>query len=64
MSLELQFGGGLLGLLYLALLLWVLYHIVQSERSFLAKMIWMAAVFVFSVLGWLAWLLFGPRARR
>ena len=61
---ELQVGGGLVGLVLLVLLVWAVYHIVQSDRGFLAKMVWIAAVFVFPGLGWLAWLLFGPRARR
>jgi hypothetical protein len=62
MKLEFTAGGGLLGLVYLVLLFWALYHIIQSDRSFLAKLAWIALVIVFPILGWLAWLLMGPRA--
>ena len=64
MTFELALGGGLLGLLYLALLLWCIYHVVQSDRSFLSKLLWLIAVFTFPILGPIALLLFGPRASR
>ncbi len=62
MSFEFNAGGGLLGIIYLILLFWALYHIIQSHRGFLAKLAWIAAVIVFPILGWLAWLFLGPRA--
>ncbi|BBK36230.1 hypothetical protein STAQ_13080 [Allostella sp. ATCC 35155] len=64
MTIELAAGGGLLGLIYLVLLLWALYHIIQSRSGFLYKLIWILVVVTFPLLGLLAQLLFGPRAGR
>lgn len=64
MTIELAAGGGLLGLIYLVLLLWALYHIIQSRSGFLYKLIWILIVVTFPLLGLLAQLLFGPRAGR
>ncbi|MGE0718568.1 MAG: PLD nuclease N-terminal domain-containing protein [Alphaproteobacteria bacterium] len=63
-GLELQLGGGLLGILALILFLCAAYHIIQSTRGFLAKLVWLAIVIFFPILGWLFWLLVGPRAGR
>ncbi len=64
MTIELAAGGGLLGLIYLVLLLWALYHIIQSQSGFLYKLVWILIVVTFPLLGLLAQLLFGPRAGR
>lgn len=64
MTIELAAGGGLLGLIYLILLFWALYHIVQSQRGFLYKIVWFLVVVWFPILGLILHLLFGPRAGR
>ncbi|BBK30702.1 phospholipase D-like protein [Stella humosa] len=64
MTIELAAGGGILGIIYFILLIWSLYHIIQSNRGFLAKLVWIAIVLIFPILGWLAVVLLGPRAGR
>jgi hypothetical protein len=48
----------------LILALWAVFHIVQSGRAPLAKAIWCVVVLLIPYLGFLAWLLFGPRSPR
>jgi|JI10StandDraft_1071094.scaffolds.fasta_scaffold630956_2 hypothetical protein len=64
MTIELAAGGGLIGLLYLILLVWSVYHVIQSRRGFLYKVVWLAIVVMFPILGPLALFLLGPRAGR
>lgn len=53
---------GLLGLILLVLCVWAAIQVVQSPASMLGKTLWVVALLVFPVFGFLAWLLFGPRA--
>lgn len=55
---------GFLGLILLILVLWAGFHIIQSSISPFAKAIWVVVLLFLPFLGWLAWLLFGPRASR
>jgi hypothetical protein len=55
---------GLLGLILLVLCIWAAIQIFQSPASMLAKTLWIVALLVFPVFGFLGWLLFGPRAAR
>ncbi|BBK40958.1 hypothetical protein STVA_09780 [Allostella vacuolata] len=64
MKIEFGASGGIVGIFYLILLLWALYHIVQSHRGFLNKLVWILVVIFFPILGAIALLLFGPRAGR
>jgi hypothetical protein len=48
----------------LVLALWAIFHIVQSDRSPIAKAIWSVVVLLLPYLGFLAWLIFGPRQVR
>ena len=48
----------------LLLALWSVFHIVQSAERPLGKAIWIILVLFVPYLGFFAWLLFGPRARR
>lgn len=52
---------GLLGLIVLGLDIWAIYHIVQSAISTGKKVIWVIAILLLPVIGFLAWLVFGPR---
>lgn len=41
---------------------YALYHIISSSASTGKKIIWCLAVLILPVLGFIAWLIFGPRA--
>lgn len=56
--------GGLLGLIILIADIWAIINVVQSGASTGGKVIWVLAILILPVLGFLAWLLFGPRGSR
>ncbi len=60
-----MFGGisGLGGLVLLALDIWALVSIVGSNESTGRKVLWAVLVIVLPLLGFLIWLVAGPRAR-
>jgi len=51
-------------ILALILALWAVFHVAQSQKRPLSKAIWIAVVLFIPYLGFLAWLLFGPRSGR
>lgn len=53
--------GGILGLIVLVLDIWAIVKTVQSGASTGAKVLWILVVLIFPVVGFLAWLLFGPK---
>lgn len=56
---------GLGFLLSLLLALWAIYHIAGSKSTPpFFKAVWTLAVLFMPLLGFLFWLLFGPRAKR
>jgi len=55
--------GGIVGLIVLILDIWALISIVQSSASTGKKVIWALAVIILPVLGFVAWLIFGPKSR-
>ncbi len=44
------------------LAIWSVIHIAQSTSSPLVKALWIVAVLFLPLLGFLAWLFFGPRS--
>lgn len=54
--------GGFVVLIYLILTVWSVIHIFQSNAAPLSKAIWIVAVCFLPYLGFVIWLLFGPRA--
>jgi hypothetical protein len=52
---------GILGLLVLAADVWAIINIFQSKVSTGKKVAWIVGVLVFPVVGFLVWLLAGPR---
>ncbi|MEF3048022.1 PLD nuclease N-terminal domain-containing protein [Pseudotabrizicola sp. L79] len=54
---------GLSGLLILALDLWAIISIIGSARSTGSKVMWTLLVMLLPVLGFLIWLVAGPRSR-
>lgn len=52
---------GLLGLAILIADIYAIYHILTSGASTASKVIWTLVILVLPVLGFLAWLVAGPR---
>ena len=52
---------GLFGLVLLGLVIWAIVSIVQSRASTGGKVLWILLVLIFPFVGFLIWLLFGPR---
>ncbi|KEO54274.1 PLDc N-terminal domain-containing protein [Thioclava pacifica] len=55
--------GGFWGIVLLALDIWALVSIVGSNRGTGAKVLWALLVFLLPLLGFLIWLIAGPRAK-
>jgi len=55
--------SGFSGLLILALDLWAIISVINSGASTGAKVGWSLLIIVLPVLGFLIWLIAGPRAR-
>ena len=55
---------GLLGILVLIANLYAIYQIITSGASTLAKIVWTVVILILPVLGFLAWLLAGPRGNK
>lgn len=56
--------NGIVGLLILIADIYAIVSIGGSRESTLSKVIWIVLVLVLPVLGFLLWLLFGPKSRR
>lgn len=54
---------GLWFLISLVLALWAVFHIAQSDRSPLSKALWCVLVLFVPFLGFVLWLLLGPRSK-
>ncbi|MBP7241485.1 PLD nuclease N-terminal domain-containing protein [Amaricoccus sp.] len=55
---------GVGGFILFALSIWAIVSIVGSRAGTGAKVIWVLAILFLPFLGFIAWLLFGPRAAR
>jgi hypothetical protein len=53
---------GLGGLVILILDLWAIISIIGSTATTGKKVLWCLAVILLPILGFIAWLIFGPRA--
>lgn len=53
---------GLLGIIVLILDLWAIISIVTSGRSVGAKVLWCLLVIILPIIGFIIWLIAGPRA--
>ena len=53
--------GGLFGLVVLAVDVWAIIHIVQSTTSTIRKVLWVVLILLLPLVGFLIWLLLGPR---
>lgn len=55
---------GLGGLIVLALSLWAIVSIIGSNATTGKKVLWCLLVLILPILGFILWLIFGPRASR
>ncbi|HEX7046209.1 MAG TPA: PLDc N-terminal domain-containing protein [Gammaproteobacteria bacterium] len=54
--------GGIIGLLVLIADIWAIINIIKSGASTGAKVIWVLVVIFLPVVGFIAWLIFGPKS--
>ncbi len=54
---------GLFGLLVLAADVWAIVNVAQSSSTTGAKVLWIVVIFVLPILGFIIWLINGPRSR-
>ena len=57
-------GGGLWGILVLGADIWAIVNIFQSGASTERKVLWTVLVILLPVIGFIAWLVAGPRTGR
>ncbi|GHC15998.1 PLDc N-terminal domain-containing protein [Aidingimonas halophila] len=53
--------SGLLGLVWLIIIIWAIVKTAKSAAGTLAKVIWIVVLLVFPLVGLIIWLLFGPK---
>ena len=52
-----------LGLIVLVLDIYAIYQVLTSAASTLAKVVWTVAIILLPVLGFIAWLIAGPKGK-
>lgn len=57
-------GLGLGGIILLALDIWALVSVIGSNAGTGSKVIWVLVILFLPLVGFIAWLIFGPRASR
>lgn len=57
----LDLGGGIIGLIILALDIWAIINVLSSQASTGAKVLWTLGILLLPVIGLIAWLIAGPR---
>jgi hypothetical protein len=53
--------SGLLGLIWLIIVIWAIVRTVESRVKTGVKVLWIVALLLFPMLGLILWLLLGPR---
>ncbi len=56
-----EIAGGLIGIIVLALTVWAGLNIVLSNASMMAKVLWIVGIILLPIIGFIAWVFFGPR---
>ena len=52
---------GLLGLIWLIIVIWAIVKVAKSSAGGLAKLIWILVLLFFPLVGLIVWFLFGPK---
>lgn len=53
--------GGLLGLIWLIIVIWAIVKVAKSPAGGLAKLLWILVLLFFPLVGLIIWFLFGPK---
>ncbi len=53
--------GGLLGLIWLIIIIWAIVKVANSPAGAVAKLLWILILLFLPALGFIAWLLLGPK---
>jgi hypothetical protein len=53
--------GGLLGLIWLIIVVWAIVKVAKSSAGPVAKLLWILILLFFPLLGLIIWLLLGPK---
>ncbi|EGL54127.1 MAG: PLDc N-terminal domain-containing protein [Pseudomonadota bacterium] len=54
--------GGILGLIWLIIVIWAIIKVANSPAGGGAKILWILILLLFPVLGLLIWFLLGPKS--
>lgn len=61
---DLGIGGGLIGLIILALDIWAIINVIGSGTSTGKKVLWVLLILFLPVIGLIIWAIAGPRSAR
>ena len=61
---EIEHYTGLFGVIVLILDIWAIVSVLSSNNGTFSKVIWIVIVLLLPILGFIIWLLLGPRAPR
>ena len=53
--------GGLLGLIWLIIVIWAIIKVAKSSVGGVAKLLWILILLLFPLLGLIIWFLLGPK---
>lgn len=56
--------GGFLGLIIFVLDIWAIVNVIGSRSSTVAQVIWIIGILFLPVVGFLLWLVIGPRSEK
>lgn len=53
--------GGLLGLIWLIIIIWAILKVAKSGAGTMAKVLWILILLLFPLIGLILWFLLGPK---
>lgn len=56
--------SGILGLLWLVVVIWAIIQVAQSSATGMAKLLWIVLMLFLPVIGVILWFLLGPKSAR
>ena len=54
---------GILSLIILVADIYALYHVITSTASTMSKILWVLGILILPVIGFIVWLIAGPRSK-